>query len=731
MRSLRDKLRVQNFFHYIIIFSVLVMLIIVVMGGYLYRFYYKTIYESFCTENESALDTVINQHENDLKIISDITKQMEMATNATKFLLAEQPQKSTDLKLLLNLHTDVSQFFDQMFYYYQKDDYLYNHSTSANTVLFCKHFRLEELSVEQFEEMLNLELKEMMILPEQGIDGQYAFNYMVGNSAAVYFMPLGPEYDGILFFVVGDDYFNRIMLGENRNNYIIYKGEVIVEREVFDIPEEIIVPDLTDNEYVDGLLQTEVDVSGEKYLLTAEKAESDITYVTLQPMEFFYERMFNGQWGIIILLLVCCIPTALIILLGGKHLTAWFQNLNSLLNRGESSDYNMEDMTADVAALVDAERESVVMRKTVFVRNFIRNDYANKDIVRQEAQKVGMNVDYRYFVVALVGERELGRKNEVFQAMLDMIGKETSIEGYGVNLISNNQKLFVIFADEKNAIEHIVNKIFDMGRSKCEQFVMSVSFYHEEFANASMAYVEATTAFDSRYLVDNSRIIYYADVRQPVNWEIIPAITLQNLKNALKTKNSASVKTIIHDICERMRKERPSMFTFRWVYDDILRILLAEWPGAEYEWNQIYNVFTLSKCQTIEDFNELLTEACRMILESKVDVKAQQISVAENAMHYMNEHYHEVDLNMSMLADYLQISSVTLAVEFKNETGVSPSDYLASLRMEQAKKLLRETGQLIKEISLAVGYEDDHVFMRRFKKYTGKTPGQYRKDEIN
>ena len=156
---------------------------------------------------------------------------------------------------------------------------------------------------------------------------------------------------------------------------------------------------------------------------------------------------------------------------------------------------------------------------------------------------------------------------------------------------------------------------------------------------------------------------------------------------------------------------------------------MAEWPGAENEWNQIYNVFTLSRCQTIDDFNELLTEACRMILESETDVKAQQTSVAENAMHYMNMHYKEADLNMSMLADYLQISSVTLAVEFKNETGVSPSDYLGSLRMEQAKKLLKETDLLIKEISLAVGYEDDHVFMRRFKKYTGKTPGQYRKED--
>lgn len=49
--------------------------------------------------------------------------------------------------------------------------------------------------------------------------------------------------------------------------------------------------------------------------------------------------------------------------------------------------------------------------------------------------------------------------------------------------------------------------------------------------------------------------------------------------------------------------------------------------------------------------------------------------------------------------------------------------------MEQAKKMLKETDLLIKEISLAVGYEDDHVFMRRFKKYTGKTPGQYRKED--
>ncbi len=94
----------------------------------------------------------------------------------------------------------------------------------------------------------------------------------------------------------------------------------------------------------------------------------------------------------------------------------------------------------------------------------------------------------------------------------------------------------------------------------------------------------------------------------------------------------------------------------------------------------------------------------------------------------MKENFQSVDLNMGALADKLEVSPVTLAVEFKSEMGMSPSDYLALLRMEKARELLRSTDMRVKEVSLAVGYEDDHVFMRRFKKYVGMTPGQYRSE---
>ena len=57
---------------------------------------------------------------------------------------------------------------------------------------------------------------------------------------------------------------------------------------------------------------------------------------------------------------------------------------------------------------------------------------------------------------------------------------------------------------------------------------------------------------------------------------------------------------------------------------------------------------------------------------------------------------------------------------------IEPSKYLTNLRMEEAKRLLRETDLLNKDISSAVGYEDVGSFIRRFRKQIGVTPRQYR-----
>ena len=65
---------------------------------------------------------------------------------------------------------------------------------------------------------------------------------------------------------------------------------------------------------------------------------------------------------------------------------------------------------------------------------------------------------------------------------------------------------------------------------------------------------------------------------------------------------------------------------------------------------------------------------------------------------------------------------------FKQATGLTPIDYLMELRLNYAKKLLRENDKLhytIAEISTASGFDDPNYFSRIFKKKTGKNPSEY------
>ena len=82
---------------------------------------------------------------------------------------------------------------------------------------------------------------------------------------------------------------------------------------------------------------------------------------------------------------------------------------------------------------------------------------------------------------------------------------------------------------------------------------------------------------------------------------------------------------------------------------------------------------------------------------------------------------------------FLRAGNTTLLVgvdddKLRNVMDIKPSDYLGNLRMEKSKELLKSTKMLVGEVSQAVGYEDPHVFMRRFKKYTGMTPREYQEN---
>jgi len=84
------------------------------------------------------------------------------------------------------------------------------------------------------------------------------------------------------------------------------------------------------------------------------------------------------------------------------------------------------------------------------------------------------------------------------------------------------------------------------------------------------------------------------------------------------------------------------------------------------------------------------------------------------------------DLTLSTLAADLKFNPSYLSALFKNDMGISLTDYVNQKRIEFAMKLLRESSCSIQEIGEQAGFSDPHYFNRLFKRLCGKTPREYR-----
>ncbi|MDF2925090.1 MAG: hypothetical protein K0R57_4004 [Paenibacillaceae bacterium] len=95
------------------------------------------------------------------------------------------------------------------------------------------------------------------------------------------------------------------------------------------------------------------------------------------------------------------------------------------------------------------------------------------------------------------------------------------------------------------------------------------------------------------------------------------------------------------------------------------------------------------------------------------------------AKQHIQEHLIE-DLTLQQVAELIYLNPVYFSRLFKQETGVTFSDYLISCRMEKAAELLKNSHLKIYSIAQSVGYKDIRHFYKVFKKHTGHTPTEYR-----
>ena len=92
----------------------------------------------------------------------------------------------------------------------------------------------------------------------------------------------------------------------------------------------------------------------------------------------------------------------------------------------------------------------------------------------------------------------------------------------------------------------------------------------------------------------------------------------------------------------------------------------------------------------------------------------------------MAEHVIE-EFNLDRLAAQARLSKFHFNRLFKSATGVSPSQYHINLRIDAARRLLRETKKSVLDVALEIGYSNPSHFAQLFRRETGLSPSDYRR----
>lgn len=136
-----------------------------------------------------------------------------------------------------------------------------------------------------------------------------------------------------------------------------------------------------------------------------------------------------------------------------------------------------------------------------------------------------------------------------------------------------------------------------------------------------------------------------------------------------------------------------------------------------------------SGIHSIEEIPEILEKIGDMFFQGiEICVSDKVSNPVRIAVEYIANHFRE-SIGLNDAANAAGVNSTYLSYLFSQEMGIGFASYLLNVRLEYAKRLLKESNLKMREVAEKSGFHDYHYFSKVFKKTNGFSPAEYRKTE--
>jgi AraC-like DNA-binding protein len=704
---------------YALSYTAFLIFLLLVMGIFMYSNFSKTAKNQYVKNGYDMVEAVAQAHTVQWNMMRNTVDQLMTSADYAPFKLENDPLDAVGLINRLREFSAISKYYETILFAYGVDDYVYTNTTSSSIErTIHKGLLYETIDPIQVFSLLR-ETKKTHILPLQYIRGTLVSD----GKYMSYVFPLSNHKNAVVLFLVRQDKLkehlnikkNDLLWLYDTNGTCLYGSE--------SIPFSVIDKAVKDKD-------SRLNYKGVDYMCFEHKdPKRGITYYLYQPSSILTDAMRTSARTVLIFAFALTIPAMLIITLFSIRFGRKIRRIRQIVAPQEGIDSFDSIESAAKQLVLRTKRldsvldENALMQRNALVRRLVQNGAQDFSTLEEEGKAVGIDLSGGFFVVILVGLRP--DRPEYFLQNLNQIMLN---RGWGVELVLNKQALLLLCASSLEMMEEDVRRLEIEIRNLQSNSVIAVSGYHEDSTQIPLAFLEAQSAYDMRFLVDTDSLLRF-DKTLLANGLDYPRQYIDALKNAIRTKDQDQANHSLAELLRYAKGKNLSMPGFRLMYNDIIQTLLMECSEKEFQENatQMYSVFSLSQYLSIADLNGVLNDLCMKLIKREnleISVSSQMREIAA----YIQSNYQDPNISMGEIARKHEISAVAFSLCFKEEMGMSPSNYLTMTRMEEAKQLLIQTNATVREIGLSVGYYDAPGFLRKFKAYTSMTPTQYRSE---
>ncbi|GMQ58794.1 hypothetical protein AN1V17_31900 [Vallitalea sediminicola] len=646
--------------------------------------------------------------------------------------------------------------------------YLYNKKTGKIITYWGDIYTKDNFYDTGWLEPYSLNKNQIKILPERKLIDENPDNYYyididrdIASIVVTMIYPLELlntfDFEGALVININEEVFDLPLINDssNYNNDFFYilnpDGTIIVNGQNQDKKlDKSLINNIIESKKENGYFIK--NIQDKRYVVSYSKShDTGLIYLNAISLSSLYKQVNSFKiWLGILFVIILIFGVIFAYYVSTKiynPISDILENLKTKIDNKEKKDelYVISDVVSNIL-----EEDQKLMNLFEINKKAIRQTYIMQ-FVRGNCEHINdifydKTIMYCSLVISIdryhsFSKKYLYKEQYYFKTLLLKTAEQVTLNNatgiIGAGSLLNQDKVVLILGltnkDYIDSLSYITQEIIKQ-TSVIEDFTISIGIgnVYKRKERIRLSYLEAIEALNYRMTEGYSSIIYYEILKDNEGATFNFVTKEKYIMNYLKKNSLEDIGSSISDMIDEIKKR--SNVTYESIVP-IFYSLLSRTMEYLIEYNisiteifeESYNIFKeLSEKDTIEDIREFLLYIYKNIIDYQEKNSVKDRKYIRQVLDLINNNYSNSNLDLNWLVDKLDISYSHLRKVLKDNLGITFINYLNNIRITEAKELLIETEDTVKDIAIKVGYNNTQSFTRYFKKYEGITPGEYR-----